>query len=57
MSDEATVPMPEQEGICEKLPNTFEIGDVWEIICTHYPELWPAAEAGLSTCATTLAIS
>ena len=54
MSEVPNLTKSEQDGACENLPNTFEIGGVREIICTHFPELWPALEAGLSTCATLL---
>jgi hypothetical protein len=54
MLDVVNETMPEQETACEQPPNTFDIATVQHVVGAHFPELWPAVEAGLSTCATLL---
>lgn len=54
MSDAASLSKPEQDAVCEKPPGAYDIALVHDVVSTHFPELWPAVEAGLSTCATLL---
>lgn len=54
MVDSASLSKPEQDAVCEKPPGAYDITRVRDVVSTHFPELWPAVEAGLSTCATLL---
>lgn len=54
MVDSTSLSKPEQVAVCEKPPGSYDIARVHDVVNTHFPELWPAVEAGLSTCATLL---